>query len=195
MHRRDVLALLPLLAPGLSHATTDDDAVRRGRVLRFPRDHGAHLSAAIEWWYVTGELRAEGGARYGFQITFFRSRTGLAEALDSRFAARQLLFAHAALTDLAARRHLHAQRIARWSGDPAAPLARAALDDTDLKIGDWTLQRQDAAGFSRYQTRFGHSGGTDAFELALTLAATQPPLLQGEAGFSRKGPEEAQARR
>jgi len=193
MQRRDCLALLPLLWPALPRAAPDDEAVRRGRVLRFPRDHGAHLSAAIEWWYVTGELLAEGGARYGFQITFFRSRTGLAEALDSRFAARQLLFAHAALTDLGARRHLHAQRIARWSGDPAAPLARAALDDTDLKIGDWTLQRQDVAGLSRYQTGFGHSGGPDAFELALTLAATQPPLLQGEAGFSRKGPDEAQA--
>jgi predicted secreted hydrolase len=194
MRRRDFPALLTLLAPGLPHAATDDEAVRRGRVLQFPRDHGAHLGAAIEWWYLTGELQAEGGERLGFQITFFRSRTGLAAGLDSRFAARQLLFAHAALTELSGRRHLHAQRIARWSGDPAAALARAGLQDTDLRLGDWSLRRQDAAGLSRYATHFG-SGRTaaDGFELDLRLEATQPPLLQGEAGFSRKGPEETQA--
>ena len=42
----------------------------------------------------------------------------MAEGLQSRFAARQLLFAHAALTDLAARRLVHAERIARWNGEP-----------------------------------------------------------------------------
>lgn len=192
MKRRTLLAALPLACATALRAAPADEAVRRGRVLQFPRDHGAHLGAAIEWWYVTGELRAEGDARYGFQITFFRSRTGLAEGLDSRFAARQLLFAHAALTDLGARRHLHAQRIARWSGDPAAPLARASLQDTDLRLGDWTLQRQDAGAFSRYTTAFGGSGA-EAFVLQLQMDATQPPLLQGDAGFSRKGPEEAQA--
>ena len=30
------------------------DTVRRGRRLEFPRDHGAHLAARIEWWYATG---------------------------------------------------------------------------------------------------------------------------------------------
>ncbi|MGL6112382.1 MAG: lipocalin-like domain-containing protein, partial [Rubrivivax sp.] len=120
MRRRDGLAaaLLALgLGPMPTHAADGDEAVRRGRPLRFPRDHGAHLNAAIEWWYVTGDLRGPDDRRFGFQVTFFRSRTGLAAKLDSRFAARHLLFAHAALTDLAAQNHLHAQRIARWSGD------------------------------------------------------------------------------
>ena len=163
-------------------------------MLHFPRDHGAHLGAAIEWWYITGGLRTDGDAHYGFQITFFRSRTGLATQLDSRFAARHLLFAHAALTDLGAGQHLHAQRIARWSGDPKAPLARAALHDTDLLLGGWTLQRRDVAGRSLYTTQFASSGSTaQAFELQLELRATQPLLLQGDAGFSRKGPDEAQA--
>jgi predicted secreted hydrolase len=172
-----------------------DEPVRRGRLLVFPRDHGAHLRAAIEWWYVTGELRADDNRVYGFQITFFRSRTGLAEDLPGRFAARQLLFAHAALTDLGARRHAHAQRIARWSGDAEAALARAAVHDTDLRLGAWTLQRTPEAGRSRYRTRFGsdRTGAGDGFELALQLDASQPPLLQGDAGFSRKGPEERQA--
>ena len=187
MRRRDALALA-LCATAFPAAA--DEAVRRGRALQFPRDHGAHLGAAIEWWYLTGELRADGDAHYGFQITFFRSRTGLATRLDSRFAARHLLFAHAALTDLGQGQHLHAQRIARWSGDPHAALARAALHDTDLRLGGWTLQRRDVEGHSLYTTRF---GSNSSFELQLELRATQPPLLQGDAGFSRKGPDETQA--
>jgi len=186
MRRRHWLALA-LLATLPARA---NDAVRRGRALQFPRDHGAHPSAAIEWWYLTGELHGADAAHYGFQITFFRSRTGLAEALDSRFAPRHLLFAHAALSELRAHRHLHAQRIARWSGDPQAALARASLQDTDLRLGGWTLQRADHGGLSLYRTRFDVGRGV---ELQLELRATQPPLLQGDAGFSRKGPDEAQA--
>jgi predicted secreted hydrolase len=199
VRRRDSLAAA-LLALGLpsapAHAGDGDEPVRRGRTLRFPRDHGAHLGAAIEWWYVTGDLRGPADRRYGFQITFFRSRTGLAAQLESRFAARHLLFAHAALTDPAAKNHLHAQRIARWSGDDASGLARASLRDTDLLLGGWTLQRHDADGGSLYRTQFGSSSsgsGAQDFELQLELRAAQPLLLQGDAGFSRKGPDEAQA--
>ena len=193
MRRRHLfgVGLLAWARPGTAQT---DDAVRRGRVLHLPRDHGAHPGAAIEWWYLTGDLQHEGGQRFGFQITFFRSRTGLAEQLGSRFAARHVLFAHAALTDLERRQHLHAQRIARWSGDENTTLARAALRDTDLRLGGWTLERRDADGRSLYTTRFASGGGAaQAFELQLELRATQPPLLQGEAGFSRKGPDESQA--
>jgi predicted secreted hydrolase len=183
-------------AAGRSRAqASDDERVRRGRVLQFPRDHGAHLGAAIEWWYVTGELQSGDAQRFGFQITFFRSRTGLAENLDSRFAARHLLFAHAALTELERQQHLHQQRLARWSGDEMQALARASTRDTDVRLGDWLLQRRDVDGRSLYATRFGSMAGAQAqdFWLELELRATQPMLLQGDAGFSRKGPEEAQA--
>ncbi|MEO7850753.1 MAG: carotenoid 1,2-hydratase [Rubrivivax sp.] len=166
------------------------DPVRRGRPMRFPRDHGAHLSATIEWWYVTGTLLASDERRFGFQITFFRARTGLAQDLPSRFAPRQLLFAHAALTDLAAPAHHHTQRLARWSGDAAAPTAHAKLRDTGLLLGGWTLQRSEANGLSHYQTRFGNADSSPAqpFQLDLQLNAAQAPLLQGEAGYSLKGP-------
>lgn len=203
------LALLAAGGAGRAHAST---TVQRGRVLQFPRDHGAHLEANIEWWYLTGDLRpvaaqrsgagaaaALGDDRLGFQITFFRSRTGLAEDLRSRFAARQLLFAHAALSDIGQARHRHAQRIARWSGDETATLARASARDTDVHIGDWSLQRSgsgDGDGereHSVYRTQFGDGQARSGFELQLELRAALPPLLQGDAGFSRKGPDEQQA--
>lgn len=161
----------------------------RPRELVFPRDHGAHPATRIEWWYATGWLARTGDSApaWGFQLTFFRSRTGLAEGLQSRFAARQLLFAHAALTDLAARRLVHAERIARWNGEPGAPRGDAAADDTRVQIGPWRFVREDAGAAGRYTSRI--AADDDAgFGWSLALATTQPRLLQGEAGFSRKGP-------
>ena len=178
MRRR---GLLLALLGGAARA----DGIARGRVLRFPRDHGAHLEARTEWWYATGWSGTEAEPRHGVQLTFFRSRTGLAEGVDSRFAARQLLFAHAAVTDLAAQRHRHAQRIVRWSGDGPTALAAASTTDAELRVERWTLRR-DAQGWHATLP-------ADAFTIALQLQPTQPLLLQGDAGFSRKGPDERQA--
>ena len=167
-------------------ADAADGTIRRGRVLRFPRDHGAHLQARIEWWYATGWLGTEAAPTAGFQLTFFRSRTGLAQDNRSRFAARHLLFAHAALTRLGPNAaHLHDQRIARWSGAAAAALGRASVDGGVVQLGPWSLRDEGPAWRARVPAR--------GFTLDLTLARTQPLLLQGDAGYSRKGPDEAQA--
>ena len=183
------------LAAGAALSHKPAGSVQRGRVLAFPADHGAHLAARTEWWYATGWLSAPGSAAdmaaptHGFQVTFFRSRTGLAQDNASRFAARHLLFAHAALTSLAGHqhqhRHQHDQRIARWSGAAGAVLGSASSIDGDVRLGGWTLRHDGAAWQAQVPAR--------DFALQLTLARTQPLLLQGEAGYSRKGPDESQA--
>ncbi len=169
------------------------DGVRRGRAIVLPRDHGAHLDARTEWWYATGWLGRPAAPSHGFQLTFFRSRTGLAQDLPGRLAPRHLLFAHAAITDLAARRHLHGQRIVRWNGDASEPtgprLAGASSDDARVWIGPWSLQRSS----QHYLGRAAATSGGPAWSLELELQPTQPLLLQGDAGFSRKGPDERQA--
>lgn len=170
--------------PGQAPAA-DDDRVRRGRAIVFPRDHGAHLGARTEWWYATGWLGTEAQPTHGVQVTFFRSRTGLAAQTPGRFAARHLLFAHAAVTDLAAGRHRHADRIARWSGDPDDPVVAASTSDAALHLGDWRFAR-DGEGYRSAVA------GRD-LRLSLAMTRTQPVLLQGDAGFSRKGPDERQA--
>lgn len=156
------------------------------RALAFPRDHGSHPDLGTEWWYITGQAWAA-ERLWGFQITFFRSRVEAAQPLQSAFAAKQLVFAHAALTDVQGQRLHHDQRIAR----AGFGIAGAAEHDTAIRLQDWSLTRSDAAGpgSSRYAAQVRSSG----FALDLTFDSTQPVLLQGRAGLSRKGPQEAQA--
>jgi predicted secreted hydrolase len=165
----------------------------RLRPLVFPRDHGAHADTRTEWWYATGWLQPEAvpidtpAPAFGFQVTFFRSRTGVAADHPSRFAAQQLVFAHAALTDLGTKTLHHDQRIARQGFG----VAETADDDTRVSLRGWRFGRSGGAEVSRYQAALASDAGGFAFDLALD--ATQPVLLQGDAGFSRKGPNPEQA--
>ena len=173
-------AILVLLSPG-ALAAEDYTQVRPGVALQFPRDHGSHPRFRNEWWYITGWVRTSGGGELGMQITFFRNRPRVAEEISSRFAPRQLLLAHAALADPGAGRLLHDQRAAR----AGFGLAEAAEGRTDVAIGDWSLKQTDGGYAAEVVAR--------DFRYALRFEATQPLLLQGERGFSRKGPGPAQA--
>jgi len=183
LSRRDlVLALLAARASTSSLATDGGDAPAS---LTFPRDFGAHPESRIEWWYVTGMLTAA-ARTWGFQITFFRAATGIIGAEASAFRAGELVFAHAAVTDLEHRRLLHDQRLAR-SG---FGIAAASDADTGLVLRDWRLERAATGdGRSRYRARA--ASDTAGFRFDLELAASQPLLLQGVRGISRKGPDAA----
>jgi predicted secreted hydrolase len=177
---RRLVALAIALCLAASVHAADYASVLPGFRLAFPRDFGAHPQHRIEWWYATGHLETPRGP-IGFQVTFFRLRNRDAEGNPSRFAPTQLLFAHAALADPKHGRLRHDQRIAR--AFPA--LAEAREGDTDVFIDDWSFRRIDG----RYVARIPGEG----FTLDLALTPTQPLLPQGEAGYSRKGPEPAQA--
>jgi len=187
--RAFVLALLAARVTPVGAAAARNDAIESvHEPIRFPDGFGAHPDTRIEWWYITGAL--ETAARtWGFQITFFRAATGIARAASSRFAPRELVFAHAAVSDLEQRRLRHDQRIAR-SG---FGIAQATVASTALKLRDWSLTRREVDGSSRYAARAASEVG--AFSFDLTLAATQPILLQGQGGWSRKGPRSEQASR
>lgn len=172
------IAAIGVAAP----TATPYPVVRPGIALSFPADHGAHPAFRTEWWYVTGWLRTAAGEDLGFQVTFFRTRPPVDQRNPSRFAARQLLFAHAALSDPSTRRLLHGERAARQGFG----IAQARTGDADIAIRDWTLQR---APDGRWSTKV----VADGFALALDFRPTQPPLPQGQGGYSRKGPQLDQA--
>ena len=170
-----VLGGLPLTAQALP-----------ARQLQFPRDFGSHPDLRTEWWYITG-LALAGGRRWGFQVTFFRSRVEGTQELRSAFAARQLIFAHAALTDLQAGRIAHDQRIAR----AGFGVAQASEVDTAIQLQNWSLVRK--ASVNGTGSTYTAQVQADDFSLALQFDTSQPVLLQGNNGLSRKGPQPEQA--
>ncbi len=173
-----------------SGATAGNAFSLPAKALQFPRDHGSHPDLRTEWWYITGHAFA-GGRPWGFQVTFFRSRMDAAQTMQSAFAAKQLLFAHAAITDVQGRKLLHDQRVAR----AGFGVAEASETDTAVRLRDWHLQRQATAPSSTTSTASRYTARVvgEQFGLQLQFDATQPVLLQGQQGLSRKGPLAEQA--
>ncbi len=130
--------------------------------LAFPRDHGAHPDAPVEWWYWTGHLSDRAGRSYGFQLTFFR--------------VRDLHLAHFAWTDVL-RKEFRFEEKAHL-GLPG--IASASEELLDVVNEDWSA-RGEPGGVQKL-TASGRTG-----ELELELRPAKPPVLHGEAGLSRKG--------
>jgi predicted secreted hydrolase len=150
------------------------------RAFAFPRDHGPHPEFRQEWWYLTGNLEAPGGERFGFELTFFRFALAPpaagAEADRSAWRTREICMAHFAISDLKAQRFRFAQKLSR------AALGLAGAQGAPLRvwIDDWTLD--EAPSQAGWQLRAAQPG----YALELELRALTPPVLNGEAGLSRK---------
>jgi predicted secreted hydrolase len=170
------------LGAGLPARATDTYApVTPGHPLLFPADYGSHPQFRTEWWYVTGWLTTEHGESLGFQITFFRSKPAIDDSNPSAFAAHQLLIAHCAVSDPKRGRPWQDQRIRR----AGLGLAEADTGDTHVWIDRWSLKRDAAVYTARIEA--------EDFSIDLALTQTQAVLLNGESGFSRKGPAEQAA--
>jgi predicted secreted hydrolase len=175
---RTFLVLLLVASATPSAAGAEFPNVVPGYSIELPRDEGSHPQFRTEWWYLTGWVVSESGEPFGFQVTFFRNRPGVDEDNPSRFVARQVLFAHAAVSD---RRHgalLRGEKSAR----AGFGLAEAAEGSLAVKIDDWSLRQNDERYFA--------VAATNEFALQLECVRSQPPLLNGINGFSQKGPQQ-----
>jgi len=177
-----LLALAISTASPAQAAVPSFATVTPDRPLALPNDFGAHPDFRTEWWYATGWLAMPDGKPIGFQITFFRSATEHDASNPSAFAPRQLIIAHAALSDPALGKLQHDQKSARQGFG----LAYAKTGNTDVKLDNWTLKRSPDGSYRVVIA-------AREFNLTLQMAPTQPPMLQGQNGFSRKGPELPQA--
>ena len=157
--------------------------------LGFPADHGPHDDFQTEWWYYTGNLTAETGEHFGYQLTFFRralTPPDQRSARDSAWATDQVYMAHFALTDVSGGKHYSFEKLARG----AAGLAGAMAEPFRVWLEDWSV-----AGSSVNQTRL-RASALDLnlnLSLDLNLADLKGPILQGDRGYSRKGPEPGNA--
>jgi predicted secreted hydrolase len=156
------------------------------RGFEFPRDHGSHPEYRQEWWYVTGNLDSTGGERFGFELTFFRfalapESTQAAQpvlpGVESAWRTGQIYMAHFAITDAAHKQFRFMQKLSRG----AVGLAGARNPPLHVWIDDWSLGTVDPEG-AHWTLRAAQSG----YELVLDAQVLQPPVLNGEQGFSRK---------
>ncbi len=155
------------------------------RPFEFPADHGPHPQFRNEWWYVTGNLDAEDGRRFGYELTIFRF--SLAPTLPespSAWRSNQVYIAHLALTDAKGDRFFVAQRYSRG----ALGLAGAAADPFRVWIDDWSI-RDDAAAPGTWRL----SASAGDFGVDVNLRPLRAPVLNGEAGLSQKSADPGNA--
>jgi len=186
----------PLAASVVAQAAPADSSgfarAEGPRPITFPADHGPHDDYQTEWWYFTGNLTADTGEHFGYQLTFFRRAlqppAGRA-ARSSAWATEQVYLAHFALTDVAGRKHYAFEKLARG----AAGLAGAQAQPFRVWLDDWSVAAQEGGNLSDIgaPNRLVASDGDVALDLI--LRNRKPPVLQGEDGYSRKGPEPGNA--
>lgn len=159
-----------------------------GYKFEFPRAHGSHPAYSTEWWYYTGHLRARDGRRFGYQLTWFRTALSPAIRRASRWATRDVFFAHCALTDENGRRFFFSDRIAR--GNLGLAGAQSDVPAPRVWIGPWELHFGGARGErqslrARAQSDERATQG-QSFAFDLTQQALKVPVIQGENGVSQK---------
>jgi predicted secreted hydrolase len=151
----------------------------------FPADHGAHPDFRNEWWYFTGNLATPEGRRFGYQLTLFRIAL-VPERIPSTSAwrSRQVYMGHFALSDLD-RGGFHAfERFARGGG----LVAGARNPPLQVWLDHWSVSAEQESGFPlRLQA------AQEGVAIDLTLTPHKPPVLNGEAGLSRKSDEPGNA--
>lgn len=183
-------ALAPRTSPPGAPTQADEwERIGPGLTLTFPADHGAHPAYETEWWYLTGQLADAEGARFGFQFTVFRRglEPGEPPAGASPLRAGEVYAGHLVLTDVGRQETRFAERLGR-----ASPLARAARDDLEVRLDDWSLVRASDAGGGE-SLRLVAADPAQAFGLEFTLRPRKPLVLHGERGLSRKGSEPGNA--
>ena len=167
----------------LAELLSDDDELFplavEGRRFRFPDDHGPHPDYRNEWWYVTGNVDAAGGERFGFELTLFRfSLRPTAVESPSAWRSNQVYIGHFAITDAARRQFRFAERYSRGS----LGLAGAQADPFRVWLDDWGIA---AAAGGAWRLR----AADRDMAIDVTLDALKEPVLNGVDGYSQKSAE------
>ncbi len=167
----------------LGEAPDGFERVLAPRPFDFPKDHAMHPSFRNEWWYFTGRIDAP-GRPMGFQFTLFRfgmqPPSEEHSSIDSQWASDQLWMAHVALSDGgdgqdSPPRFYQAERFARDS------MGLAGATEQKWWLRDWEVVATPEGWQLNAQA--------EDFQLSLALEPTRPITLQGDQGFSQKGPE------
>jgi predicted secreted hydrolase len=155
------------------------------RSLVFPQDHGPHPDFQTEWWYYTGNLETKDGRHFGYQLTFFRRALLPPDQRVERasdWGTDQVYLAHFTISDVEAGRFQAFERFARG----AAGIAGAQSPPYRVWLEDWSVEQ---ASENRYRLQ----AAKGPVRLDLSLTDSKGPVLQGDRGYSQKGPEPGNA--
>lgn len=152
----------------------------------FPRDHGSHDLFLTEWWYFTGHLLSTDGERFGYELTFFRRALDAPQVWrnPSRWALRQVYFAHLALTEVDNEQFRYAEKI-----------SRAGIGKAGAKTGmlhTW-IDHWSAAAVTADHQEFHLQASTPEISVDLNVTLQKPPVIHGVEGVSQKGSHTGQA--
>ena len=144
----------------------------------FPRDHRIHPEFKTEWWYFTGNLFDDSGARFGYELTFFRHGIRPLAQRDpqlSRFVVDDLKFAHFTITDVAGKQFRFTEKTSRGA------FGEAGFDRGNQLawLDDWVLTHKGEHEFALIASMPGAS-------LRLQLRSTKSPVIHGANGISAK---------
>ena len=156
-----------------------------GYKFQFPRDHGSHGEYQTEWWYYTGHLKSKTGRRFGYQLTFFR--TALAPDLKNRtskWAVRDVIFAHFALTDINGKKFFNTDRINRAALNMAGA-DKAGTKSPRIWIDNWQMRFEGASGEKQTLRATGEANDT-SFSIDFNQRALKKPIIHGQNGVSQK---------
>ncbi|MEI7772127.1 MAG: lipocalin-like domain-containing protein [Chloroflexales bacterium] len=155
------------------------------RPFAFPQDHGPHPEFLTEWWYFTGNLDDGVGHHFGYQLTIFRRALApAAPARQSAWATRDIYMGHLALSDVSGGQFHAFERFSRGG----AGLAGASGAPFRVFLEDWSV---DGGGPGGMDMRLRAAQGDVGIDLRAVNGA--PPVLQGAAGLSQKGPSAGNA--
>ena len=185
-----VLANPPAPHPVVTPAPSGTPRPADPQPVVLPRDDAPH-DRLTEWWYYTGHLVDQTGARWGFELVVFRAERG---GFPVSWAS------HLALTDEAGHQFHYAQRA---EIGPQVDLGTSTTTGFDLAIRG--LDGGNPATYTRVPWTMAGSNGTDrlaaaalpsevqgdpaaGFGLALSLSATKPPALHNGNGYIAFGP-------
>ncbi|MBX3170612.1 MAG: carotenoid 1,2-hydratase [Candidatus Eremiobacteraeota bacterium] len=152
-----------------------------GRIFQFPQDHGPHDEFLSEWWYFTGNLED-----FGYELTLFRQATE--KPVDwliprtSQWASKHSMMGHFAISDLRGGKFYQFEKLSRV----ALGLAGAGQPPRLAWVEGWLI---DMPSPHQFEIR----AAAEGCSLKLSMSSLKAPVLQGEAGYSRKGdrPEES----
>ncbi len=150
------------------------------RQFSFPADQGAHPDFQTEWWYYTGNLDTPDGRHFGYELTFFRRALLPPNQIQPRasdWGTDQVYMAHFAITNVAGNNFQAFERLSRGAAD----LAGAMAAPYHVWLYDWNVEE-----IQPNVTKL--KASQNGLSIDLNLTDLKGPILEGDQGYSRKGP-------